>query len=74
MTITAEDYIHYQAQKHTNKQTDPVDAILDHIKNNPQSYLNKVTHNNNNDSQNIHDEQVKKQTRKWAGIQTRNFK
>ena len=27
--ITAEDFIHYQANKHT--KTDPLDAILDHI-------------------------------------------
>ena len=27
--ITAEDYMHYQARKHTN--TDPLNAILDHI-------------------------------------------
>ena len=30
------------------------------LKNNPQSYSNKVTHNNNNDSLNIHDEQQAK--------------
>ena len=45
-SITAEEYIHYQAKKHTNRQTDQLDAILDHIKNNPQSYSNKTTHNN----------------------------
>ena len=30
-TIAAEDYMHYQARKHTITQTDPLDAILDHI-------------------------------------------
>ena len=34
-SITADEYIHHQAKKHTNRQTDPLDAILDHIKNNP---------------------------------------
>ena len=47
----------YQATKHTNIQTDPLDAIQDHIKNNPQSYSKKTTHNNNNDSQDIHSKQ-----------------
>ena len=56
-SVTAAEYIHYQAKKHTNRQTDPLDAILDHIKNNPQSYSNKNTHNNNNDSHGIHGEQ-----------------
>ena len=54
MSITAEEYIHYQAKK---RQTDPLDAILDHIKNNPQSYSNEITHNKNNDCQDIHGEQ-----------------
>ena len=30
--MTAEDYIHYEARKHTKAQTDPLDAILDHIR------------------------------------------
>ena len=33
MSITAEEYIHYQAKKQTNKQTDPLDTILDYIRN-----------------------------------------
>ena len=32
MSITAEEYIYYQAEKHTKRQTDPLDAILDHFK------------------------------------------
>ena len=32
MSITADDYICYQATKHAKKQTDPLDAILEHIK------------------------------------------
>ena len=56
-SITAEEYMCYQAGKHTNMQTDPLDAILDHIKNNPQSYSNETTHNNNNHSQHTHVEQ-----------------
>ena len=46
----------YQARKHTNIQTDPLDTILNHIRNNPQSYSNRITHNNNNDSQGTHGE------------------
>ena len=52
-----------------NRQTDPLDAILDHTKNNLQSYSNKITHNNNNDSQNIHDEQQAKDNPKGNGQQ-----
>ena len=55
-SITAEEYIHYQSRKHTNIQTDPLDTIMNHIKNNPQLYSNKITHNNNNDSQGTHGE------------------
>ena len=63
MMITAEDYICYQVNKHMNKQTDP------------QSYSNKVTHNNNNDSQNIHDDQQAKKTsiRRCTGIHTKTL-
>ena len=57
ISITAEECICYQAKKHKNRQTNPLDAILGHIKNNPQSYSNNNTHNNNNDSQGIHGEQ-----------------
>ena len=54
--ITAEDYMCYQGRKYTSTQTDPLNAILDHIRKNPPSYSNKTTHNNNNDSQDTHDE------------------
>ena len=50
--MTAEEYMHYQAWKHT----DPLDAILNHTVNNPQLYSNKITHNNNYDSQGTHGE------------------
>ena len=40
-SITADEYICYQATKHANRQTDPLDAILEHIKNNPQSYFKR---------------------------------
>ena len=42
-SITAEDYMHYQARKHT--KMDPLDAILDHIQKTPHSYTNKATSN-----------------------------
>ena len=57
MLITAEEYMQYQAKKHTYRQTDSLDAILDQIKNNPQSYSKKNTRSNNNDSWCIHGEQ-----------------
>ena len=38
-SITTDNYICYQATKHATRQTDPLDAILEHIKNNTQSYF-----------------------------------
>ena len=46
--------MHYQARKHTNIQTDPLNATVEHIQKNPQSYSNKATPNNKNDSQGTH--------------------
>ena len=37
---TAQDFIHYQANKHT--KTDPLDAILDHIQRNPLTPTDKL--------------------------------
>ena len=64
--IIEEEYIQDQAKKRTNRQTDTLDAILHHIKNNPQSYSNKITHNNNNDSQDTHGEQGAKNNLHWS--------
>ena len=57
-SITADEYICYQATKHANRQTDPLDAIPEHIKINPMSYSNRTaqniinnTHNTNNKQQ-----------------------
>ena len=58
-SITADDYICCKATKHANGQTDPLDAILEHIKNNPQSYTNRTIQSNSNNTQSIHDEQPK---------------
>ena len=52
--ITAEDYMHYQARKHT--KTDPLDAILDHIWKNPHKYSKKAVSNERDDNQNTHGE------------------
>ena len=60
MSITADDYIHYQATKHANRQTDPLNAILEYIKNNLQSYSNRTIQNNSNNNEIIHDEQKAK--------------
>ena len=47
--ITAEVYIWYLFRKHT--KTNLLDAILDHIKKNPYSYLNEAVHNKRDDNQ-----------------------
>ena len=44
----------YQARKHMN--TDPLDAILDHIWKNPQIYSNKAIPNERESNQNTHGE------------------
>ena len=59
-SITADEYIHCQATKHTNRQTNPLDAILEHIKNNPMSYPNRTIQSNINNTQSTHDEQQPK--------------
>ena len=56
-SITADNYICYQATKHANRQTDLLDAILEHIKNNPQLYSNWTVQSNSNNNQSTHDEQ-----------------
>ena len=50
--ITAEDYMHYWARKHT--KTGPLDVILDHIWKNPHTYLDKAMSNERDDNQNTH--------------------
>ena len=55
-SITAEEYICYQTTKHANRQTDPLGAILEHIKNNPMSFSNRTIQSNINNTQNTHDE------------------
>ena len=41
--------MHYQARKHT--KTYPLDAILDHIQKNPDTYSNKAISNERGDNQ-----------------------
>ena len=65
--VTADAYIHYQAIKNTNRQTDPLDAILEHIKDNPQAYANRPIHSNSNNIQNTHVEQQQKISHKEGG-------
>ena len=52
MPITTEEYMHYEANKHT--KTDSLDAILDHIQKNPHTYMYKAISNERNDNKNIH--------------------
>ena len=59
-SVKADAYIHHQATKYTNRQTDPLDAIPEHIKDNPQAYANRPIHNNSNNIQNTHVEQQPK--------------
>ena len=49
--ISNSRHIHYQATKHTNRQTNPLDAILEHTKDNPQAYGNRPVHSNSNNFQ-----------------------
>ena len=53
-SITAEEYMCYQARKHTYIQTDPLDAILNHTKIIHSHSSNKTTHKNNNGSKGVH--------------------
>ena len=52
--ITTEDYMHYQASKHT--KTDPLNAILAHIQRNPHTCTDKAIPNERDDNKNIHGE------------------
>ena len=52
--MTAEDYMHYQARKHT--KTDPLNAILYYIQKNPHTYLDKAISKERADNQNTHGE------------------
>ena len=57
----------YQAKNHANRQIYPFDAILEHIKNNLQSYSNRTIQNNSNNNLNIHDEQQTKNIPQGTG-------
>ena len=46
--------MHYQARKHT--ETDPLNAILDHIQKYPHTYIDKAIFYKRNDNQNTHGE------------------
>ena len=59
-SITTDYYICYQAKKHANRQTDPLDAILEHIKNNLMLYSKRTVQSNINNTQSTHDEEPKK--------------
>ena len=69
-TITADEYICYQTTKHANRQTDPLDAILEHIRNNPKSYSNRTIQSNINNTHNTHDEHQPKVTSQKGGRNT----
>ena len=47
-SITADAYIQYQATKHIHKQNDPLEDILEHIRNNPMAYPMPKQNNSNN--------------------------
>ena len=66
-SIRTDDYIHYQATKHANRQIDPLDAILEHINNYLQSYSSRTVQNNSNNNHNIHHKQQAKNNRQGNG-------
>ena len=53
-SIVADAYIWYQDTKNANRQNDLLDAILEHIKNNPGSYSNRTVQDNINNTQCTH--------------------
>ena len=50
-SVTADAYIQYQATKHTDRQTDLLEDILECIRNNPVAYNNGPMHSNSNNIQ-----------------------
>ena len=68
--ITTDNYICYQPTKHANRQTNPLDGVLEHFKNNPISYSNRTIHRNTNNTQNTHDKQQPKIIHQKVGRNT----
>ena len=60
-SVTADAYIQYQATKHTNRQTDPLEDILECIRNNPAACYSGPMHNNGSNGNNIHKLHAKQQ-------------
>ena len=54
-------------QKDTDKQTDPLDNILNCIRNNPTAYANRHTHNSNNNLPKTENEHQTKISNKEGG-------
>ena len=59
-SVTVDTYIQYQDTKNANRQTDLLDDILEHIKNNPVSYSNRTVQSNIINTQCTHNEQQPK--------------
>ena len=59
-SVTADAYIQYQATKHTNRQTDLLEDILECIRNNPVACNNGPMHNNSNNIKKLLAEQQPK--------------
>ena len=55
-SVTADAYIQYQTTKHIHKQNDPLEDILEHIRNNPMAYA-MPKQNNSSNIQKTNDEQ-----------------
>ena len=60
-------YLQYQTTKHTNKQTDPLEDILNHIRNNPMAYTNIHTHSSNNNIQKTDNQEQTKDAQQGQG-------
>ena len=56
MSVTADAYIQYKATKHIHKQNDPLEDILECIRNNPMAYATPK-HYNKTSSQKMNDKQ-----------------
>ena len=55
------------SKTNANRQTDPLDAIAEHIKDNPQTFANRPIHININNIQNTYVEQHPKISHKDRG-------
>ena len=73
MSVTADAYTQYQATKHIHKQNDPLEDILECIRNNQMAYATSKQ-NNNTSSQKMNDEQKANNVQQGRGQDPRQKK